>query len=67
VTLANPAVRDALAHLHQSQLAAIVNEQAQTLAFADVAYIIAVLAGILIPLVFLLKRQPRTPSKISLE
>jgi MFS transporter, DHA2 family, multidrug resistance protein len=67
VTLANPAVREALAHLHRSQLAALVSEQAQTHAFADVASIIAVLAVILIPLVFLLKRQPRTPSKISFE
>jgi DHA2 family multidrug resistance protein len=67
VTLANPAVRDALTHVPQSQLVALVNEQAQTLAFADVAYVIAALAAILIPLVFLMKRQPRTPSGISFE
>jgi DHA2 family multidrug resistance protein len=67
ITVANPAVRDALGHLHPAQLAQMVATQAQALAFADVAYVVAALAVILIPLVFLMRRQPLTMSEVSFE
>jgi MFS transporter, DHA2 family, multidrug resistance protein len=67
VTLANPAVRDTLGRLAPSRLAELVTAQAQTLAFADVAYVVTALAVILIPLVFLMRRQPRTMSEVSFE
>jgi DHA2 family multidrug resistance protein len=67
ITAANPAVREALHRLTPSRIAEIVAAQAQTLAFADVAYVVAALAGILIPLVFLMRRQPRIMSEVSFE
>ncbi|HTJ25761.1 MAG TPA: DHA2 family efflux MFS transporter permease subunit [Candidatus Limnocylindria bacterium] len=66
VTLAKPAVR-ALSGLAPSRLAELVDVQAQTLAFADVAYVVTALAVILIPLVFLMRRQPRVMSEVSFE
>lgn len=67
VTLAHPAVRDALPHLGESRLEAIVLKEAQTLAFADVAYVVAALAALLIPLLLLMKRQPRAIAHVSIE
>lgn len=57
VTLANPAVRQALAGISPAQIYAAVAGQAQTIAFADIAYGVAALALVLVPLVLLLQRQ----------
>lgn len=67
ITLANPAVRETLGRLDAARLGELVAPQAQTLAFADVAYVVTALAVILIPLVFLMRRQPRVMSEVSFE
>ncbi|MBV8600445.1 MAG: DHA2 family efflux MFS transporter permease subunit [Candidatus Eremiobacteraeota bacterium] len=67
ITLASPFVRDTTVHLSPAQLAGIVMTEAQSLAFGDVAYTVAAVATILIPLVFLMTRQPRTMSGVSFE
>jgi DHA2 family multidrug resistance protein len=67
ITLAHPAVRQALEQMQASRLAQLVITQAQTLAFADVAYVVTALAAILIPFVFLMRRQPRIMSEVSFE
>jgi DHA2 family multidrug resistance protein len=67
LTLAQPAVRSALAAISPPQLAALATVQAETLAFADVAYFVAAAAAILIPVVFLLQRSKHTLSEISFE
>jgi DHA2 family multidrug resistance protein len=67
LTLDHPAVRNALQAISPSQLAAVATEQAQTLAFADVAYAAAAIAAILIPIVFFLQRSRHTITEISFE
>ncbi|MGA2392118.1 MAG: DHA2 family efflux MFS transporter permease subunit [Candidatus Lustribacter sp.] len=67
VTLAHPAVRAALQMISPAQLAALVNAQAQTLAFADVAYAAAAIAAVLVPVVFLLRRPQHTITEITFE
>jgi DHA2 family multidrug resistance protein len=67
VTLAQPAVRSALEAISPQQLAALANVQAQTLAFADVAYFAAATAAVLIPVVFLLQRSKHSITEISFE
>ncbi len=67
LTLDHPAVRNALQAISPSQLAAMATAQAQTLAFADVAYAAAAIAAILIPIVFLLQRSRHTITEISFE
>jgi MFS transporter, DHA2 family, multidrug resistance protein len=57
ITLASPAVRQALTHISPAQLSDAVAGQAQTLAFADIAYAVAALAVLLVPVVLLLQRQ----------
>jgi len=49
------------------QLVALATAQAQTLAFADVAYAAAAIAAVLIPIVFLLQRARHTITEISFE
>ena len=65
LSLARPAVRDALQAISPQQLAALAIAQAQTLAFADVAYVAAALAAILIPVVFLLQRSQHATHTIT--
>jgi MFS transporter, DHA2 family, multidrug resistance protein len=67
LTLDHPAVRDALQAISPSQLAALATAQAQTLAFADVAYAAAAIAAVLIPIVFLLQRSRHAITEISFE
>jgi hypothetical protein len=67
MTLASPAIRAALERFSPAQLAELVSAQAQAVAFADVAYVVSALAVILIPLVFLMRRQPRVMSEVSFE
>jgi DHA2 family multidrug resistance protein len=67
LTLDHPAVRDALQAISPSQLAGIAMAQAQTLAFADVAYAAAAIAAVLIPIVFLLQRSQHTITEVSFE
>ena len=67
ITLAQPPVRDALKVISPGQLAGLVATQAQTLAFADVAYAAAAIAAILIPAVFLLQRPQHSITEISFE
>ena len=59
LTLARPLVRDAIAHGGIGGIYARVLQEAQTLAFADSALLVAMLAFALVPLVALMKRQPR--------
>jgi MFS transporter, DHA2 family, multidrug resistance protein len=67
LTLDHPAVRNALQVISPAQLAAMATAQAQTLAFADVAYAAAAIAAVLIPIVFLLQRSRHTITEISFE
>jgi MFS transporter, DHA2 family, multidrug resistance protein len=67
LTLARPVVRSALETVSPQQLAALATAQAQTLAFADVAYAAAAIAAVLIPVVFLLQRSKHTITEISFE
>jgi DHA2 family multidrug resistance protein len=67
ITLARPVVRHALRVVSPQQLAAMAAAQAQTLAFADVAYAAAGLAALLIPIVFLLQRSQHTGMGVSFE
>jgi hypothetical protein len=67
ITLARPVVRHALRVVSPQQLAAMAAAQAQTLAFADVAYAAAGLAALLIPIVFLLQRSQHTGTGVSFE
>jgi uncharacterized MnhB-related membrane protein len=60
ITPANLAIRGPLHGVDPRAFLSLVMEQAQTLAFADVAYGVALLAALLVPLVFLLQR-PRGP------
>jgi DHA2 family multidrug resistance protein len=67
ITLARPVVRSALQVISPQQLAAMAAAQAQTLAFADVAYAAALLAALLVPIVFLLQRSQHTVTGVSFE
>jgi len=67
ITLARPAVRNALHLISPQQLAGLVSAQAQTLAFADVAYAAAAIAAVLIPVVFLLQRSQHRITEITFE
>jgi DHA2 family multidrug resistance protein len=67
ITPARAAVRNALTITSPSQIYASVAAQAQTLAFADVAYIVAVLAALLVPLVLFLQRPQGPIGEISFE
>jgi DHA2 family multidrug resistance protein len=67
LTLDHPAVRAALQAISPAQLGAIAAAQAQTLAFADVAYAAAAIAAVLIPIVFLLQRSQHSITEISFE
>ena len=67
ITLASPYIRQTVDHLTPAQLLNVVLAQAQSLAFSDVAYTVAALAMVLIPLVFLMTRQPRTMTGVSFE
>jgi MFS transporter, DHA2 family, multidrug resistance protein len=65
--LARPVVRSALQAVTPAQLAGLATVQAQTLAFADVAYAAAAIAAILIPIVFLLQRSQHTITEVTFE
>jgi MFS transporter, DHA2 family, multidrug resistance protein len=67
ITPARSIVRDALTSTSPQQLIALVAEQAQTLAFADLAYAVAGVAAILIPLVFLLQRSQHKITEVTFE
>jgi DHA2 family multidrug resistance protein len=60
ITRANLAIRGPLHGVAPQQFLGLVSGQSQTLAFADVAYGVALLAAVLCPIVFLLQR-PRGP------
>ena len=66
ITLARPVVQQALTHISPAQLYAAVVGQAETLAFADIAYAVTALALMLVPLVLLLQRQ-HVVSEVSFE
>ena len=57
LSLANPVVRDFLAHLPLGSLAAVAEGQSTIVAFADVTYAIALIAFICIPLIVLMQRR----------
>jgi MFS transporter, DHA2 family, multidrug resistance protein len=65
--LARPVVRNALTLVSPQQLLALATAQAQTLTFADVAYTVAAIAAIMIPVVFLLQRSQHTITEVSFE
>jgi MFS transporter, DHA2 family, multidrug resistance protein len=67
LTLSRPIVRSALQSATPQQLAGLAAVQAQTLAFADLAYAVAAVAAILVPIVFLLQRSQHTITEISFE
>jgi DHA2 family multidrug resistance protein len=67
MTLANPAVRSFLQHASPADLYRLVFAQAQTLAFADTAFAVGTFALLMIPLVAIMKRQPRTLTQVSFE
>jgi MFS transporter, DHA2 family, multidrug resistance protein len=67
LNLARPVVRNALQAVTPAQLAGLANLQAQTLAFADVAYTAAAIAAIMIPIVFLLRRSHHTITEVTFE
>jgi DHA2 family multidrug resistance protein len=63
VTLAEPAVRHALAaHASLPALSGLVSQQAATMAFADAFYFLAAVTFVLTPLVFLLRAPAQVPS-----
>jgi DHA2 family multidrug resistance protein len=57
LTLANPVVRDFLAHLPLGALAQLAAVQSTTVSFADVTYAIALVAFVCIPLIVLMRRR----------
>jgi DHA2 family multidrug resistance protein len=57
LTLANPVVRDFLAHISLGTLAQLAEVQSTTVSFADVTYAIALIAFVCIPLILLMKRR----------
>jgi DHA2 family multidrug resistance protein len=67
LTPSRAVVRDALTTASPQQLIALVAAQAQTLAFADLAYAVAAVAAILIPIVFLLSRSQHTITEVTFE
>ena len=67
LTPANLAIRGALHAVNPQQFLALAVTQAQTLAFADVAYVVMASAAILVPFVFLLKKSQPTAHGVSFE
>jgi MFS transporter, DHA2 family, multidrug resistance protein len=67
MTLANPNVQAFLQHASVSQLYRIVLEQSQTMAFADTSFLVGAFALLMIPLVAVMRRQPRTLSQVTFE
>ncbi len=57
LTLANPVVRDFLAHISLGTLAQLAEVQSTTVSFADVTYAIALVAFVCIPLIVLMQRR----------
>jgi DHA2 family multidrug resistance protein len=67
ITLANPELAKTLSHIRIQEIFTTVLREAQTLAFADSAFVVGALAVLVAPLVILLKRQPRDMSGVVLE
>jgi MFS transporter, DHA2 family, multidrug resistance protein len=67
VTAANPAVGSAIANVGIARLFETVVREARTMAFADTAFLVAIMSLAALPLVPLLKRQPREMTMGSLE
>jgi DHA2 family multidrug resistance protein len=67
ITLGHPAVPDDPSGSWLARTFAFVVQQAQTMAFADTAFIVGAMAVILLLLVPLLKRQPKDMAGVSLE
>lgn len=68
MTLAHPGVRDALAAgSTPSQLFALVQVQAQSFGYVDVAYVVAGVAAVMIPFLFFMKRQRLLEGGVSFE
>lgn len=67
ITPANNAIRSGLQHVAPQQFFGVVMEQAQTLAFADVTYGVAIVAAISVPLVFLMKKSKPPANGVSFE
>jgi DHA2 family multidrug resistance protein len=67
ITPANHAIRAGLQNVAPQQFLALVAQQAQTLAFADMSYGLAIVAAISIPLVFLMKKSGPPAHGVSFE
>lgn len=67
MTLANAPVREFLQHGTAAQLYQYVFAQAQTMAFADAAFVVGCFAILMVPLVAIMKRQPKTLTQVSFE
>jgi DHA2 family multidrug resistance protein len=67
ITLGRVAIPDAPSRVWILKTFALVAQQAQTMAFADTAFVVGVMAMVLILLVPLLKRQPKDMASVSFE
>ena len=67
ITPNNHAIQNGLQNVAPQQLFGIVIQQAQTLAFADMSYLVALVALLAIPLVFLMKKSGPPAHGVSFE
>ena len=67
ITPNNHAIQSGLQHVAPQQFFGLVVQQAQTLAFADMSYGVALVAVLAIPLVFLMKRSGPPAHGVSFE
>jgi DHA2 family multidrug resistance protein len=67
ITLGRPPVADSPSHAWLTRTFELLAQQAQTMAFADTAFAVGVMATGLILLVPLLKRQPKDMANLSIE
>jgi DHA2 family multidrug resistance protein len=67
ITPNNHAIQNGLQNVAPAQLFGIVVQQAQTLAFADMSYLVALVAVFAIPLVFLMKKSGPPAHGVSFE
>jgi MFS transporter, DHA2 family, multidrug resistance protein len=67
ITATNPAVHQAVANVGIAGIFAAVVRQAQTMAFADTAFLVSVMSLAIAPLVILLRRQPHDMTAVSFD
>ena len=67
ITPNNHAIQSGLQNVAPQQFLGLVVQQAQTLAFADMSYLVALVAALAIPLVFLMKKSGPPAHGVSFE